>query len=813
MTFSIAVPDLPALIDGLPPTIKALSLDCFDTLFWRKVARPADVFFALQDTPLWKEAGVTAAVRVRAEENARRLSRLAFGSREVTIEAIYRELLSTDDAALVERWVAAELAAETAHGFIFEPVLDLIHRARARGLRVFIVSDIYYSSRQLGTLLESVMGADFRLIDRIHCSSEHARAKSDGLWEPVLRKERLEPRQVFHLGDNPEADYGGPTRHGIAARHLRSLPETLVTLCEAREQAATQLMPEVRQACGLPSAYHAQWAVHGHAIDDVSRRIGYVALGPIFHAFSAFVSDRLDRLAERGRPVKYAFLLRDGYLPARAFAAFSGQAHCPQIQISRFTARAASLRTREDVLRLLSNSLNASNMETIAAQLMLPPRTAKEIADRARRERRPEEAFCRLVMREDNLKKVLSGSRRMRASLIEHVRVRTGLQRGETLALIDLGYSGTVQNCLAAVFREELDVDLQGIYLIASRTVARQTDRCGLVGPDWADERLILALTAYIGSFEMMCTKAEPSVIDYTPEGEPVSGALGIKGQQTESVRQMQESCLQFVADVVATPAHCRPRMTLPELARQVVADLGRLIYLPDREEIVCQAGFKFDFNLGTDLMLSLADLEGGMLQFRREGFAMMEHAGRSRLDDMRISYPMEARYLDISLATTLMAAQRYAFAIKPGQASYRRETVPVLVADGTSHSRVEAHAQACHDGFFSMSLPLSPNFSTAVLWGQCYEWLQIDSVEKVLLSDSRERRMLSIGEDVMLDGVEQATHDLLRCSAQGMLFIPPCPAADGRRYRIQVVFRPLAARATDTAGVPAPPAPLVGQV
>jgi FMN phosphatase YigB (HAD superfamily) len=812
MHSSITAPELPDLIDTLPARIKALSLDCFDTLFWRKVARPVDVFFALQDTPLWKEAGVTATLRVKAEENARMLHRVAFGTREVSIEAIYRELLGTDDPVVIERWVATEIAAETEHGFLYEPILGLIRRARARGLRVFIVSDIYYSSRQLGALLESVMGADVRLIDRIHCSSEYARLKSDGLWEPVLRKERLRPSQVFHLGDNPEADYKGPIRHGIEARHLRNLPEAIAPLCEAREQAATQLMPEVRSSFGLPSAYHAQWAAHGHGIDGVARRIGYFVLGPIFHAFSVFVRDRLDRLAERGRPVKYAFLLRDGYLPARAFAAFCGQEQCPQIQISRFTAQAASLRTREDVLRLLSKRLNASNMEIIAAQLMLPPEAAKDIVGRARREGRPAEAFCRLVMRQDNLEKVLLGARRIRASLIEHVRTRTDLRRGDTLALIDLGYSGTVQTSLSAVFRDEVDVDLQGIYLIASRTSARQTDRCGLVGPDWADERLIVALTAYIGSFEMMCTKAEPSVMDYTPEGEPVSGAVGIKGQQTESVRQMQEACLNFVADVLATPAQCRPRMTLPELARQVVADLGRLIYLPDRDEIVCQAGFKFDFNLGTDLMLSIADLEGGMRQFRREGFAMMEQAGRSKLDDMRISYPMEARYMDISLATTLMAAQRYAFAVKPSQASYRQETIPVLVADGTSHSQVEAHAQASHDGFFVMSLPLSPNFSTAVLWGHRYEWLQIDSIEKVLLADARDRRMLTIGEDVILDGVDQAAQDLLRCSSQGMLFIPPCPAADDRRYRIQVVFRPIALRALDTAPVAAPSEPCMDQ-
>jgi hypothetical protein len=309
----------------------------------------------------------------------------------------------------------------------------------------------------------------------------------------------------------------------------------------------------------------------------------------------------------------------------------------------------------------------------------------------------------------------------------------TGVEHGDTLALIDLG-SGTVQTRLSGIFRDELDVDLQGIYLIASRSSARQTDRMGLVGPHWADERLIVALTAYIGTFEMMCTKAEASVIDYTADGEPVFGPMGTKGRQSESVRQMQDACLRFINDLEAAPVTCRPRITSDELARQMVADLARLIYLPSREEIGCLSNFEFDFNLGTDLMPSIADLEQGVQEFRREGFAMMNRG----VDDMRISYPMEMRYMDMSLATTLMAAQRFGFAIKPAEAGYRRVSIPVLLADGTRHSMAETEAQATHDGYYVVNIPLSASFGTGVLLGQKYEWIQIDSIERVLLSDPR---------------------------------------------------------------------------
>ena len=39
--------------------IKVLSLDCFDTILWRGVAQPTDVFFAMCNDPLFKKLGIT----------------------------------------------------------------------------------------------------------------------------------------------------------------------------------------------------------------------------------------------------------------------------------------------------------------------------------------------------------------------------------------------------------------------------------------------------------------------------------------------------------------------------------------------------------------------------------------------------------------------------------------------------------------------------------------------------------------------------------------------------------------------------------
>jgi hypothetical protein len=47
--------------------IKTLSLDCFDTLLWRKTATPIDVFYALQHRLTFQALDLSAALRVQAE--------------------------------------------------------------------------------------------------------------------------------------------------------------------------------------------------------------------------------------------------------------------------------------------------------------------------------------------------------------------------------------------------------------------------------------------------------------------------------------------------------------------------------------------------------------------------------------------------------------------------------------------------------------------------------------------------------------------------------------------------------------------------
>ena len=124
-----------------------LSLDCFDTLLWRRGQAPKDVFC---DLPV---AGGAIQRRMAAEGRMR----IARGC-EVTLDEIYRALMPNADEDARFAAMQAELDAEAAHCFAYEPIVQLMAAAKARGLMTMIVSDTYLNAGQLIDLIERAGG-------------------------------------------------------------------------------------------------------------------------------------------------------------------------------------------------------------------------------------------------------------------------------------------------------------------------------------------------------------------------------------------------------------------------------------------------------------------------------------------------------------------------------------------------------------------------------------------------------------------------------------------------------------------------------
>lgn len=772
-----------------------LSLDCFDTLLWRKVAEPTDVFFALEKTPEYQAWGLTSPMRARAEQVARQRKMITGNGSEVKLEEIYAFALPQAGAADIAALARCEVACESEHCFVFQPVFELIARARAAGLKVIVVSDTYFSEAQLRQLLFTAMPELETMIDAVFCSSVLGLSKSAGIWQKLLPLLKADPAHILHLGDNEYADLQSPQRFGIRSAQLLQQSDVVKDILGAREQAAVQVLPEVRYRDPLPSPYHAQFAAG--AGDDAHDTFGYVAMGPILHAFAGFVLDEAQAVAASGRNVRLGFLLRDGYLPGKACAALAGETVGSELNISRFTAIAASLDSREKVVALLARMLGPDAMDALARQLLLPAELAERILRRARRAPVPTTEFATLVLHKDTLDTIMAASRAFRRRLVAHVRQRTGVQSGDVLMFVDLGYTGTAQTLLKDVLKQDLNVDLIGRYLIAEHATPGQSDRKGLIDSARHDGRIVQALTGqYIAGFEMLCTQDAPSTVGYDESGEPLFSRPALGAEQHAAVAAIQAGCLRFIADVRALPARHRPVPAAQERMQSVAIDLTRMLYFPSPLEVACMDSFQFDFNLGTDRKMALFDVEAGLRDMRRQGFGYM-NAG---LDELRTNYAMELRQIDLSLSVQLFAQNRFGFAVKTAQASYRTETLQVLVTNAREHVTKELVARATHDGYFALDLPLGAGFDIGLLFGRAYTWVQIDSVQLVEGKKPHAATAMPAGQSIVFDQMTQEDNGLFQVGEGGMMYLPGRAEYAARGTMCRVVFRPI-------ARVPAAPA------
>ena len=165
MTETILPHEMPRALDRAPDTLKVLSLDCFDTLLWRDCYAPSDVFAGLTN--------LTTGQRMVSETYARKAQAVLHNRSEVGLDAIYEQALPNADRSVRTRLAEEEIALEARTCFGFAPTVELMRTAKARGLKVIIVSDTYLSSKQLTHLIQKAAGDEvISLIDRVFSSSD-----------------------------------------------------------------------------------------------------------------------------------------------------------------------------------------------------------------------------------------------------------------------------------------------------------------------------------------------------------------------------------------------------------------------------------------------------------------------------------------------------------------------------------------------------------------------------------------------------------------------------------------------------------------
>jgi len=782
---------LPDLLD-LFPGVRALSLDCFDTLLWRFTDRPQDVFHIAAQRSAFRAYGVSAAARVQAEVQARQLAVLRGGHGEVGLAEIYRahrrDLTDSQVAELAEDELAAEMESCYAH----PATSTLLRSAAQRNVPVAIVSDTYLDEPSLRRLLTRCVPPDaLAAIRRIVCSSEYGRSKSQGLLR-LAYKEKPCNSSILHVGDNRQADFEAARRAGLQAVHLIHQRVDEARRADLRATALSVLVPEVRHRRPMLAPYRAVSSLRTPAVDPAVA-LGESVIGPILHSFAQWVeNERRDICARFGR-ARLFFLLRDGHLPYQVHHALHSAPDCHAVRISRFTALAASFRKADDIERYLAKFIATGRFETLARQLLLEPEVAARLVGDARRASNPVRAFGDAVRRPDVIRSIVAASARVRERMWRYLQRETGVASGETVVFVDLGYVGTAQRVLQPVFAEEWGVRLKGRYFLWMGE--SDDDHKGLIDRSWCDDRAIASLVSFVSVIENLCSGAGGSVCDYDADGRAVLQVTRVDARQMEVVEKVQAGCLDFAHDAEdLLSRHCAPPG--PWLREAALAEFARFVYFPEHAELEILRDFSLDINMGTEDSLRLFDRDAVLEGLRRRGINALE-----RNSGMRLQYPAELRAASLELSMALLAQYRFSLTIPLASWTHRHEDLVVLIARGDGSKTDTVRASATHDGFFSVVFPLGKgDMHIGIALGQSYAWLQVHGIEvlpqRELASVTESLFSVDIGDRVLLDGIRDHGDGLYECEGiASLLLVPAGLSRSDEPCVCRFVFRPVIRR------------------
>ncbi len=611
--------------------IRVLSLDCFDTLLWRRVAKPTDLHL-LVGTRLHQEGLLAthisnrgyAYLRFLAEEEARRRQKAVSGSSEVTLEQIHAVLEpSVAVRSLGGAFAETELDVERENLFADLRLATYVRELlKEVPLWLITVSDTYFSSTQLRSLLDQqeLHGIEFK---SVYTSSGAGTGKGDRLWQTVLDDLDVPPEEVVHIGDNEEADVRCAQRVGLRAFHFPVSIERFSPV-EIRERIVgtapypTRYCDGVRGDAGLTAIRRrATWSPPpGRALgrdERVAWETGTSVFGPVFTGFAQWVQERsrdegTQRLLFLMREGKFLQDLVDRAAPVGNWNPTTRTAWVSREACARASIYEGSAPELQSFLARLRPPSPSDLSESIGLEPSDIPGFEAICSDFALS--RDQDEVLRSMLdvvlhRPELLEKVVARSALRRIRLKEYLRRVAGPGKGP-IGLVDVGWSGRIQESLEVMFdQDDEPLIFRGFYLLAnvhsSERVLRGTHLQGFLGTVGTNPFDIAGITGGAEIVELVSTCDEGSLLEMGEDDRPIL-ASPVGGERERVCRELvQQGALAYQREWREYLQPDLPTFETTETGVEILTRiLKRFVSLPNEDEAAAFSWWLHEENYGS---------------------------------------------------------------------------------------------------------------------------------------------------------------------------------------------------------------------
>ncbi|MBN2527087.1 MAG: HAD hydrolase-like protein [Deltaproteobacteria bacterium] len=605
-----------------------LSLDFFDTLVGRLCAHPTDVFTEVgrrlrQQNLLvpWVTPLTFRELRIAAETKARQIGFWERGNTEITLAHIYHEL-HPHIVKEMETAMTIELSVEVDWCFVNPAVESLLYFARSLGHRVCVLSDMYLSGKALFEIATQ-NGLPGELISPILVSGELLQGKSSGgLFQIARQKMRCTAKQMVHLGDNPQADISGAQKAGVLAFHYPMSTANSPALFAA-ESRTTE--PSESPLCINALRVHAEWWHNPKGLPLLSA--AYQVLGPVLANWCDWC---VAQLSHTGIQTVFV-LMREGRLLGtmlqKSAIAQNSNLHIEELFVSRQSTLLASV--GEATNRSVSERIYARTVgETFesfglkAKDVGFPPHVANQPISSTEMLHTVVRFLTSGKIKEAVTQKSAIARKQFLAYFLPLIKT-------DKIALIDLGWGGTIQRNIERIFElEKISVSCTGFYLATAAGSAINAMRgsrffsylCHLNSPDPFARILIRSPEMIEQSVIAPIGSTTGYAEDATHNWRPVLGQLNISEKEIQNRERIQQAILTYQNTWLKLAQRKRlfqiPSGNVPStytlgasaLQSHSRAVIERLILYPRAAEALTLGGFHHDEGIFSDKKTRIAN-------------------------------------------------------------------------------------------------------------------------------------------------------------------------------------------------------------
>lgn len=599
-----------------------VSFDFFDTFVYRLSNDPIRIFIevgrrlkAKNLLPEYITPTEFLALRCAAEDQARKFAIKMRGNSECSIEEIYRHL-----RIIVRDVISAvnvELETEKDFCFVNLSIASLATHFKEKGKKIAILSDSYFSSDQILSIL-SWNGFPVEKVDLVLTSSDAGAMKSSGeLFNIAIKKLNVLPKRWIHIGDNELADVKGASKAGIRSIHYPKEDEFLDQIITAEQH----IMSPYNKSTLLDAFRFLAAKMHGDVPENMFLPffVGACIWGPLLARYIDWCITQCQK-----ENIKKVLV-------------FMREAHT-LLPMLKNAVNAYGLGIDVYPFFVSRHSVNLASISSLTAQVLFE-RTQKRRTPTPRRILQALEIPLTLVpeITEDlmdvelnevermTLCKILTSIPRCRSYIMQTIEdkrekfiayIKPFIEDEKKIGVMDLGFGGTIQERIEKILRyKRIRCKLVGLYFftnyVAAKRVLKGIDIRSFLGglggwegylssfarhPEILEQSIIAPFGTTVGYSYDNVGNPVPIIEDfgYLPNEIITKRHYIIKG-----IFEFHRIWLSFVVSKIKKGKFIDNEW-LREIDEQCISIICRVSGLPFKEEAECLGSLYHDDNDGT---------------------------------------------------------------------------------------------------------------------------------------------------------------------------------------------------------------------